>query len=87
MSVAFGCQAKRFDFSGVHPNYKLPGKFLHITDIPNDRTNVAPGSYDITKSVDAFNEINVQQRSAKTAGWDKQLMQENESKRPHLLYM
>ena len=87
MSVAFGCQAKRFDFSGVHPNYKLPGKFLHITDIPNDRTNVGPGSYDITKSGDAFNEINVQQRSAKTAGWDKQLMQENESKRPHLLYM
>jgi len=87
MSVAFGSQAKRFDFAGVHPEYKLAGKFLHITELPETlQPNIAPGTYDITKN-GCFDELSVTKRSTKTSGWDKQLALENEAKRPHLLYI
>ena len=68
-------------------DYKLAGKFLHITELPETlQPNIAPGTYDITKN-SGFDELSVKKLSSKTSGWDKQLALENEAKRPHLLYM
>ena len=83
---AFGCQSKRFNLNGIHPNLLSNGRMPYDSNFRlQTGTNIGPGSYDLIKYGE-FSKNNILQRSNSGSNWERALLTEKLAKMPHILY-